>query len=119
MGGTFADEGHATVLASFIEARHSLVVGEVPPALGTQTGSAGAHTAATLPASTATLTTTAAALSTSTTGSLAAASSLPFHLILPVGRRLPDMSLVVTVATAATRTVAVSVSAVVEAVVVA
>ena len=53
MGGAFADEGHATFLASFIEARHALVVGEAPPALGAEAGSAGAHTATTLPTSTA------------------------------------------------------------------
>jgi hypothetical protein len=90
MGRALADEGHATVLASFIEARHSLVVGEAPPALGAETRSAGTHAAATLPTSTATL-------STSTVESSSSVSSLPFHLILLVRRLPPKISVTVTV----------------------
>jgi hypothetical protein len=83
MGRALADEGHATVLASFIEARHSLVVGEAPPALGAETRSAGTHAAATLP--------------TSTVESSSSVSSLPFHLILLVRRLPPKISVTVTV----------------------
>ena len=95
MGGAFADEGHAAVLAPFVEARHSLVVGEAPPALRAETRSANAHTAVTLSTFTAALsatsagTTSLAALTGSGSPSLSVPSSLALHLDLPVGRHRP------------------------------
>jgi len=90
MGGALTDEGHAAVLASFIQARYSLVVWIEPPALGAEAGSAVAHATATLPTST-------AALPRSTAESSPTVSSLPFHLYLPVGRFPPERSVFVTV----------------------
>ncbi len=121
MGGPFADEGHAAVLASFIEARHAPMMGKAPPALGAEARSVGAHAAAALSTSTAAGAHAAAAAATRSgacpltlSSSLSATSSLTFHLVLLVGRFLPERSLFLTVT--ATSAPAITVPAVVEAV---
>ena len=100
MGRALADEGHAALLAPFIEARHPPVVGKALSALGANARSSGAHpatalsTTATAGAHAASLPTTGTGASSSTEAgpcslalapSLSATSSSAFHLVLLVG----------------------------------
>lgn len=93
------------------------MMGKAPPTLGTNARSTRAHATATLAATAATGAHAATTATAPCSRTLSAASSLVFHLILLVGRFLPGRSLFVIVT--ATAAPIMTMSTVVEAVVVA